>query len=387
MASVSQNLDFANPSEGVYIITGLNNGLAQLVDHLESNSAIHVSRLLISDSSAHEVETKHNVEVYDDEMMYGRGRSRENEVQLGEEEELAKEDEEHLSRVVGEEHRHERAKKDIKLKYAILRQQALLGQILRRVAPGLEALSYLEYKEPPWDGWLVHDDSVRLEIVVQQAFPKLKELTIFTRRRMAETFPPSLPFDSSKFPSVTHLHLHILLSLPSLDDFSRLFPNLTHIRLSGFSSTYQLPKELQSSHVSQGVAETLREWAFGYDPERAIIRMPIPSNLTIILQPSYPVRSNGFCATSSIEYDSIYPVMERITRLHPYVHFIWPSKVYHDAGKPLFPVERAVEMFETRREWERDDRSEKDMWWRRQTRTPSIEELDTDVNVDMSSNL
>ncbi len=131
---------------------------------------------------------------------------------------------------------------------------------------------YLEYKEPPWDGWPVRGDSTRLDIVLQQAFPNLKELIIFTRRGMIETFPPSLPFDSFKFPSVTHLHLHILSSLPSLDDFSRPFPNLTHIRLTGFSSTYKLPKELQPGYVPQGVAETLREWVLGYDPERAIIR-------------------------------------------------------------------------------------------------------------------
>ncbi|KAK0215046.1 hypothetical protein IW262DRAFT_259665 [Armillaria fumosa] len=204
---------------------------------------------------------------------------------------------------------------------------------------------------------------------------------------MAETFPPSLLFDSFKFPSVTHLHLRILSSLPSLHDFSRLFPNLAHIRLTGFSSTYQLPKELQPGYVSQGVAEALREWVLGYDPEREIIRMDIPSNLTIILQPSYPVRSSGYCATSSAEYNSIYPVMERITRLHPNVHFMWPSKVYHDVGKPLFPVERAIEVFETRREWERDDRSEKDMWWQRQTRKPSIKELGTNANADVPSDL
>ncbi|KAG7443992.1 uncharacterized protein BT62DRAFT_1078158 [Guyanagaster necrorhizus] len=84
--------------------------------------------------------------------------------------------------------------------------------------------------------------------------------------------------------------------------------------------------------------------------ELRVDRVPIPSNLTIILQPSYPVRSSGFCATSSVEYDDIYPEMERIACLHPNIHLIWPSKVDHDAGKPLWAVERAVEVFETGRE-------------------------------------
>ncbi|KAG7443969.1 uncharacterized protein BT62DRAFT_1078136 [Guyanagaster necrorhizus] len=102
---------------------------------------------------------------------------------------------------------------------------------------------------------------------------------------------------------------------------------------------------------------TVREWVLGCDPECAVTRpvcfvwgVPIPSNLTVILQPSYPVRSSGFCATPSVEYDDIYPEMERIARLHPNVHLMWPSKVDHDAGKPLFAVERAVEVFETGRE-------------------------------------
>ncbi|KAK0489417.1 hypothetical protein IW261DRAFT_1641734 [Armillaria novae-zelandiae] len=349
MTSASQNLDFSNPSKGVYIVTGLDNGLGQLVEHLESNSTIRVSRLLISDFSAHEVETNLGVEVYDEEMDYNWGCRRKNAARL----------------VAGEKQRHDKAKKDIKLKYAILRQQALLGQVLGRVAPGLEALSYLEYKEPPWDdsGW------------------------------------PSLP-SSLVFPSVTHPHLRILSSLPSLHDFSRLLPNLMHIRITGFSSMDQLPKELQPGYVPRGVVEALREWVLTQNVKsfgqsifvcgfHGLIfnRMDIPSNITIILQPSYPVRDSGFCGTPGAEYESICPVMERITRLHPKAHFMWPSKVCHDAGKPLFPVERAIEVFETRREWERDVRSEKDMWWRRQTRKPSIEELGTDVNVDVPSNL
>ncbi len=151
--------------------------------------------------------------------MYGRGR-RENEVKLGEEEELA--------RVAGEEQRHERAKKDIKLKYAILCQQTLLSQILRRVAPGLEALSYLEYKEPPWDGWPVRGDSNAPRHRPATSLPQFERahhLHSSWDDRDVSSFVTFLIHSRSRRSLICIFY--ILSSLPSLDDFSRPFPNLT----------------------------------------------------------------------------------------------------------------------------------------------------------------
>ncbi|KAJ7800156.1 hypothetical protein B0H14DRAFT_2616452 [Mycena olivaceomarginata] len=239
---------------GTYIVTGIA-GVTQLAEYLDTYPDTRITRLLISDSTILDVDAKHGHLFTDgskDEIDWDKAT-------------------------------HQKV-------WAVVRVfEEPLNRVFAKVAPTLEALSYLAYSAGPhgaYDEWA----DPRLEPLLQHNYPSLTQFNFPSRHPRRDLSRPRrglLPAVFS-FPSLTHLRTAGMFKSSTLTSTLGYvidkFPRLTHLLVTDVGAMCELPSELYPN-----------------------LRRLIPGNLTVIAEPvlSSMLNEGGEfeCGNHSIQYD------------------------------------------------------------------------------------
>jgi hypothetical protein len=231
--------------EGTYIAMGLS-GIAQLDEYLDRHPEAAVTRLFVSDSTVAEVGYITPTSKLEDDSQ-------------GFEKNGAVPDE---PAERGESMQHRDAKVEPG-SGAVQDIEAPLQRIFEKVAPSLEALSYLthmpthSYDQP--DGYdLRADNDPRIRVLLARDYPSLARLTF--RNRLIDGATPVYDHQY-QFPSITHLHLdNRMYNSPTLRFLHRSFPRLTHLFLPDVTGEYELPSDMTPIHPPPTLWRSFKEY-------------------------------------------------------------------------------------------------------------------------------
>jgi hypothetical protein len=243
--------------DGVYIATGLP-AVAALAAHLASYPGTQITRLLLSDSTVHDLDTDHGIlasptrpaeyDEFDDYLLYGSHER--NVTPLTDEAEDQAED-----------IRHHNAK--VRIQQKRTRRDILepISHILEHVAPSLEALAYLEFIWPQHPERHV-DNHNQAILVLERDFPSLRYFTLSKPFIWERRY--SLGWLSARAPKLTHLHVRG--GVKSLAEIRSTFPDLTHLRLTALNSIRALLDEIRPPSPPQGWIEWVVNSVVGMSP-------------------------------------------------------------------------------------------------------------------------
>ncbi|KAJ7470207.1 hypothetical protein B0H11DRAFT_2283448 [Mycena galericulata] len=318
--------------EGTFIATG-RSGVVQLAEYLTGHPEIVVARLVISDSTAAEVDagyvcmdTSPELEdAYCEEKII---------VPVADEEEERRENIQH----------HDAR---VKLGRGAVRDiEGPLKQVFHRVAPSLEALSYLthmpthSYDKP--DGYdLRADHDSRIRAFLGRDYPSLKHLTF--RNRLIDGATPV--YDHySRFPSITHLHLdNRMYNSPTLYFLLRSFPRLTHLFLPDVTGEYELPSDMTPIHPSPTLWRSFKEYVLRIP--RKPSPLPISATLAVFVRPGFHpflgLSGDIECGNPSIAYNDLIQTLAE----KPNVNLVFPVEEEFASGTRVIPLRRAIAEF------------------------------------------
>ncbi|KAJ7121932.1 hypothetical protein C8R46DRAFT_1364604 [Mycena filopes] len=317
--------------DGTYIATGLS-GIKLFAEHLDENPSANISRLLISDSTLHDRETRYGALTFSKHLQGINDWWDDRPPPTLTDEE---EDEQELVR-------HSNMKVELKLKRAVRDMEAPLRRILDRVAPSLETLVFLTYITNPVQ--LDADEAMdpRIAPLVGRNYSSLRHLTFLNDDDIES--PGRLLRPPTQFPALTHLHTaYYSDSAAPLSVIPERFPSLTHLLLVGATRIY-------STWVDRKLGRVVG----------------IPDNLTVIVQPGFdPMLGGGsFCGTPGVEYDDMLDLL----LAEPRVHVKYPREKDYTQRRGLFPLDRSISEFLGRErgeegQWAVEDMPHRDDWW------------------------
>ncbi|KAF7363017.1 hypothetical protein MVEN_00653500 [Mycena venus] len=313
---------------GTYIATGVS-GIIRLAEYLTIHPEATITHLLISDSTTEDVDTFYG-------YLSASFMWEESDWGLVEKKLTDKE--------------------KVRVEEVVCDTQAPLQRILDMAAPSLETLSFLTYipelnSNLDCDG-IAWKEDLRAAAILRRDYPSLHHLTL----RLTELFrwadddddEPAHPLHYGlHFPSVTHLHTATLRQRgsPSLASHLHYFRNLTHRRISGITSSYQLPSDMIHTYRNPGLVDHFKENVLGIPYRYTVPLQPVPRNLTVIVQPGFdPMFDGGWCGTPGVEYDAIFQTLANRSQI--YVKFPIEED-YQKYGNPrgIVPLRRAIMEF------------------------------------------
>lgn len=230
----------SNLPTGAYVVLGCTS-ITHFADYLDAHPEVNVTHLLISDSTVLERDTNYGYrttnfsdDLYDDWIPSRRQK----ELPLTDEQEDEIEDV-----------RHHNAKLELKLKRRVRDISGTTKRILDRVAPSLQALSYLTYLNQ----WR-RDQLLSL---LTRDYPRLSHLTL-KQPSSLDTRASDLQSFFLHLPALSHIHLvrSSYNGSPSLASFRQFFPSLTHVR---FTAVDSFPTELVPQWVPRTFVERLKD--------------------------------------------------------------------------------------------------------------------------------
>ncbi|KAJ7239088.1 hypothetical protein C8J57DRAFT_111538 [Mycena rebaudengoi] len=372
---------------GTYIATGIA-GVTQLAEYLDTYPDTRITRLLISDSTTQDVDAKHG-HIFTD----------------------GSKDEIDWDKATYE-----------KVWAAVRDFEEPLNRVLAKVAPTLEALSYLAYiyfsaglYGPIYPEWT----DPRLEPLVQHNYLSLTQFNFPSHhldgayRVLTEAYHPpctisdfpthhlddlddlcDVAHEASRFPSLTHLRTAGIFESSTLASTLAYvvdkFPRLTHLLITDVGAMCELPSDLYPIYPDQEEGEDVsrgshqrrmdgfkeRLWSVQFEPLRPLI----PGNLTVIVEPTFiSLLDEGRdfeCGNHGIQYD-YYDFIFKSLR-DDGVHVKLPIEEDYDTEQGRFSFRRAITEFWDRArggegEWTLPERIPvREEWcrWRRQCSNP-----------------
>ncbi|THU96885.1 hypothetical protein K435DRAFT_82391 [Dendrothele bispora CBS 962.96] len=360
--------------DGAFIATNLS-AIVDLADFLDETPGTNVTHLLLSDSSVQDLETNwglidvqaivkaamnsstddpHDIDkdlLFEEYGEYLNWNAHAD-IDITDEEEDALSFNRKLTR---------------RYKRALRSNPVVVSRILNHSAPTLEVFSYLTYMPQEWEirrgpWWYGNDDfNHAVPSLLEYKYPHLRELVV--RDKIAWPYcprwrscvpdgpPQQCNLTTSPFPSLSHLHIvmqQLHEPLPSLSSFKEL-PSLTNLRLSGTSLPLELVPEPRKYRTwYQELVYQVKLFLSPPSPKAN----PIPSNLTFVVNPEFPMDSSSLRRYTEDDED-YNRYIERLGTLTDsfMIRLIWPSEDnYRKHGSKLgmYPLEVAIEDFRAR---------------------------------------